>query len=149
MSPENAEQHSSKESSSPNASPGETETSSESQNIQSVLGFIRKYPERETFDGSQPLSLRSSTDRPGRDGTRDRLQRRRRLVEAIHLSSEQLGYLLRYIWDHETSEGIQWDLEILYTYVPRTFETATVLEATASDALEDAICKSLFKHFPR
>lgn len=152
----NASSEGSKPYSSPNSNLSDTSSSdaqpskdlNEPQNLISVSEFIQDYSKK-AMSGSEGPSLRASSDRPGRDGVRDRLKRRRRLESAIQLDVEQLGFLLKYIYDHETSERINWDPEILYTYVPPTFETTTVSEVLASEILRYVIITSLFAVFPR
>lgn len=93
-------------------------------------------------------TLWTPLDRPGRNGIRDRLQRRGRLARSIHLSPQQLREILLFIYDIEDSEGVKWTPEVLFTYVPRTFETAVVSEFSARVALEQAISRNFFRHIP-
>lgn len=72
-----------------------------------------------------------------------------RLEKSIHISVGQLVDILRFVYEHEDDKGIKWSPEILYTYVPRTFETAVVPECVAASALYSAIGNNVFNLFPR
>lgn len=93
-------------------------------------------------------TLWTPLDRPGRNGIRDRLQRRDRLARSIQLSPQQLREILLFIYGNEDFEGNKWTPEVLFTHVPRTFETAVVSEASARVALEQAISRNFFRHIP-
>lgn len=93
-------------------------------------------------------TLWTPLDRPGRDGIRDRFQRRERLARSIQLSPQQLREILLFIHDNEDSKGIKWTPEMLFTYVPRTFETGVVSEPSARVALEQAISRNFSRHIP-
>lgn len=93
-------------------------------------------------------SLWTPLDRSGRNGIRDRLQRRGRLAKSIQLSPQQLREILFFIHENEDAEGVRWTPEVLFTYVPRVFETSVVSEASARMALEQAINHNFFRHIP-
>lgn len=87
-------------------------------------------------------------DRPGRNGIRDRLQRRGRLTKSIQLSPEELRDILLYIYNNENNEGVHWTSEMLFKYVPGTFETAVVNDQSARLVLEKSIILNFFRHIP-
>lgn len=93
-------------------------------------------------------TLWTPLDRPCRDGIRDRFQRRERLARSIQLSPQQLREILLFIYDNEDSKGVKWTPEMLFTYVPRTFETGMVSEPSARVALEQAISRNFSRHIP-
>lgn len=93
-------------------------------------------------------SLWTPTDRPGRVGARDRHQRRCRLTRSIELSPEQLRDILVFMWEHEGYDGVKWTPEMLFSYVPRTFEAAVVGEASAKVALEESVAPNIVRHIP-
>ena len=93
-------------------------------------------------------SLWTRLDRSGRNGIRDRLQRRGRMARSIHLSPQQLREILHFIYENEDSEGVRWTREVLFTYVRRVFETSAVSEASARMALEQAISRNSFSSHP-
>lgn len=86
------------------------------------------------------------TDRTGEEGGWDREARLRRLAESIHLDPSQLLRLLKYIYKYEHAcRKVKWKPELLYEYVPREFETATVTEDVAFKALDKALDLSLVR----
>ncbi|KAK2801139.1 hypothetical protein FQN50_007868 [Emmonsiellopsis sp. PD_5] len=87
-------------------------------------------------------------DRPGHDGVRDRHKRRRRLTQSLNLTPEQLRHILLFIYENQSGVSINWTPEILYQYVPRTFEGADVPEPLAAYTLKKAMGKALFKQIP-
>ena len=93
-------------------------------------------------------SLWTPLDRPGHKGIRDRLQRRGRLAQSIQLTPEQVREILLSIDDNEDYDGIKWTKEVLSSYVPDIFETATVRKACATWALEEAINLNFLHHIP-
>lgn len=52
------------------------------------------------------------------------------------------------MYNNEGYEGIKWTPEFLFTYAPRTFETAAVNGYSARMALEQAISCNFFRHIP-
>lgn len=136
----------SKKSSSSNASSRETklrETSSARQKLKAI-------PELSEDDSKEALNAsKLPSTQARRAAMRDRLKRRRRLFKAIHLNTKELGNLLRFVYDHENRKEIEWTSDILYTHVPRAFESAAVSESLAAWVLENAMLRSLYDHFPR
>lgn len=61
------------------------------------------------------------------------------LARNIELSPQQLREILFFIYDDEDYEGVKWTPEVLFTYVPRTFETAVVSKPSARMALEQVL----------
>ncbi|KAK2752820.1 hypothetical protein FQN55_005952 [Onygenales sp. PD_40] len=87
-------------------------------------------------------------DRPGHDGVRDRHKRRRRLTQSLDLNPEQLRDVLLFIYANQRGMSMNWTPDILYRYVPRTFEGAAVHESLAAHTLQEAMGKALFKQIP-
>jgi hypothetical protein len=85
---------------------------------------------------SQPI-LWTPSDRPGRNGHRDRHNRRARLMRSIKLSAEQLRDILLFMYEHE-----EWTPEVLHRYIPRTFETAVITQGIAEGVLYDAVSRA-------
>ncbi|KAK1149592.1 hypothetical protein N8T08_005141 [Aspergillus melleus] len=87
-----------------------------------------------------------STDRTGNEGYQDRRQRLERLQESIHLDASQLREIIKHIYKYDHAcQAVNWRADILYKYVPRTFETAEVTEDVAYKALQEAIDLSLVR----
>ncbi|KAH8422559.1 uncharacterized protein LDX57_000312 [Aspergillus melleus] len=86
------------------------------------------------------------TDRTGNEGYQDRRQRLERLQESIHLDASQLREIIKRIYKYDHAcRAVDWRADILYRYVPRTFETAEVTEDVAYEALQEAIDLSLVR----
>ncbi|KAM5464648.1 hypothetical protein MferCBS49748_005375 [Microsporum ferrugineum] len=77
----------------------------------------------------------------------DRHRRRSHLNRSIRLDAKQLRHVLQFMLYNSGSDGVKWTPEILFTYVPRTFENATTTESIAAVALFRAITPSLFAIF--
>ena len=86
---------------------------------------------------SRPV-LWTPSDRPGRNGHRDRHNRRARLMRSVKLSAEQLRDILLFMYEHE-----EWTPEVLHRYIPRTFETAVITQGIAEGVLYDAVSRAL------
>ncbi|KAM5476748.1 hypothetical protein MauCBS54593_000018 [Microsporum audouinii] len=82
-------------------------------------------------------------DRPGHKGLMDQHRRKSRLTRSIRLDAKQLRHVLLFMQHNHSRDGIRWTPEILFSYVPRTFEDATTTEAIAAQALFHAITPSL------
>ncbi|EFQ96904.1 hypothetical protein MGYG_09211 [Nannizzia gypsea CBS 118893] len=82
-------------------------------------------------------------DRPGQKGLLDRRRRKSRLIRSICLDAKQLRDVLRFILHNDSPDGIKWTPDILFAYVPRTFEDATTTETIAAQALFHVIAPSL------
>ena len=88
-------------------------------------------------------------DDPGHDGIGERRQRLDRLGRSIELNLLELREILLFIYNNEDSEGVKWTPEVLFTYVPKTFETAVVDESSALMALDLAIKLNISRYIPR
>lgn len=115
-----------------------------------VSGGVHGSNPYESYSPAQPPHppLWTPFDRPGRDGIRDRLKRQWRLERSIELSPEQLREVLLFMYDNEGLEGVKWTPEVLYAYVPRTFEAGAVSEGVAQTALKHAIPRNFARHIP-
>ncbi|PGG96055.1 hypothetical protein AJ79_09743 [Helicocarpus griseus UAMH5409] len=68
-----------------------------------------------------------------------------RLMKSVKLNAEQLRDVLDFIANNQNEEGhVQWTDNILFRYVPKVFEGATVPHKTATNIINTAISKSFF-----
>ena len=123
------------------------QNSSEESNFSGMQGSEFSFASDSKPSPSQP-ALWTPSDRLGLNGRRDRLRRRDRLVKTIQLSPEELRDVMLFIYENETYDGMHWTEEVLYKYVPKTFETAIVGQASAQYALNNAIGRNFRRHIP-
>lgn len=90
--------------------------------------------------------LWSPRDRPGLAGSRDRLNRQKRLVKQLHLSDAELRTVLNKMWDSPYTLGYTMDSpEFVFEYIPATTEGADVPPEVAKYVLRDLILKEMKK----
>ncbi|OAL73312.1 hypothetical protein A7D00_1337 [Trichophyton violaceum] len=115
-------------------------SSSDSSNI---LSPQTRPTERSSSPGGACPPFWAPGDRPGYKGVLDRHRRKMRLFRSIRLDAKQLRHVLTFMQHNYIPEGVEWTSDILFAYVPRTFEGATTTEIIAGQALFHAITPSL------
>lgn len=113
-----------------------------------VPSAISEGLEMEEVPHSRP-TLWSPLDRPGRAGVRDRHMRNHRLARSISLTLGNIKDLLQFMWDNYEGNKVHWSDDIVFQFLPRQFEEATIPAYVGGSALRTAITLALRRHFPR
>ncbi|KAF3891656.1 hypothetical protein GY631_4744 [Trichophyton interdigitale] len=121
----------------------EQKEGSSSSDSSDILSPQTRLTERSSSPGDACPPFWAPGDRPGYKGVLDQHRRKMRLFRSIRLDAKQLRHVLTFTQHNYSPQGVEWTPDILFAYVPRTFEGATTTEIIAGQALFHAITPSL------